>query len=152
VKKVSRVATETFAGKPVFIDEIKELESQRRVQESYLSKVEGSMAKGEIKEEIYNDLKRKYQSELQSVNDRLEPLYNEARALKTTLQREIERFEAERSATSASLEELTDLHSKALMPDADYKNQKRELDAKLRDFEKAIEKRKKTLEYLSFIQ
>jgi predicted nucleic acid-binding Zn-ribbon protein len=123
-----------------------------RVPESYLSKVEDSMAKGEINEGVYNDLKRKYQSELQSINERLERLNNEAMALKTTLQSEIERFEAERSVASASLNDLMDLYSKALMPEGDYKNQKKEMDAKLKEIEREIGKRKKTLEYLSFIQ
>ena len=139
-------------GKPAFVDEIKELENQKSIKESYLSKVEDSMAKGEIKEEIYNDLKRRYQSELQSITEKLDRLYKEAKALKTTLESEIERFEAERNVASASLNELTDLYSKALMPEEDYKSQKKELDAKLREIEREIEKRKKTLEYLSFIR
>ena len=152
VKKASRMATETFAGKPAFVDEIKELDTQKGIQESYLSKVEDSMAKGELKEEIYSDLKGKYQTELQGINEKLDRLYKEARALKTTLESEIERFEAERHIASTSLEELTDMYSKALMPEGDYKNQKKEQDAKLREIEREIEKRKKTLEHLSFIQ
>jgi len=36
------------------------------------------------------------------------------------------------------------------MPEEDYKSQKKELDAKLREIEREIEKRKKTLEYLIF--
>jgi len=150
--KARRIATESFVGKPAFVDEIKELENQKSIKESYLSKVEDSMAKGEIKEEIYNDLKRRYQSELQSITEKLDRLYKEAKALKTTLESEIERLEAERNVASASLNELTDLYSKALMPEEDYKSQKKELDAKLREIERGIEKRKKTLEYLSFIR
>ena len=152
VKRASRATKKTFSGKPEFVDEIKELEGQKNVKDSYLSKVEDSMAKGEIKEEIYNDLKRRYQAELQSINERLERLYNEQNALKTTLESEVERFEAERTIASSSLDELTGMYSKALIPEADYKKQKKEFDAKLKSVEAEIEKRKKTLGHLSSSQ
>ena len=71
------------------------------------------MAKGRLKE-IYNDLRR-YQSGLQSITEKLDRLYKEAKALKMRLESEIERLEAERNVASASLNELMDLYSKALL-------------------------------------
>ncbi|MBE9593760.1 MAG: hypothetical protein IMF19_09795, partial [Proteobacteria bacterium] len=127
-------------------------EGQKNVKDSYLSKVEDTMAKGEIKEEIYNDLKRRYQAELQTINESLERLYKELNALKTTLESEIERFEAETTIISSSSDELTDMYSKALIPEPEYKKQKKELDAKLKSVEAEIEKRKKTLGHLSSSQ
>lgn len=152
VKRATRATKETFGSKPGFVDEIKELEGQKSVKDSYLTKVEDSMAKGEIKEEIYNDLKRRYQAELQSINESLERLYKEQNALKTTLESEIERFEAERTIISSSSDELTEMYSKALIPEPEYKKQKKELDAKLKSVEAEIEKRKKPLAHLSSSQ
>jgi hypothetical protein len=44
------------------------------------------------------------------------------------------------------------MYSKALIPEPEYKKQKKELDAKLKSVEAEIEKRKKTLGHLSSSQ